>query len=234
MPRSRISHFLFLLLFLIALSSLASAVSVTIRNSIREAENPQVCNNLPPGICCRAFPVRFTAYNNPFSPGSATFTSLLPTDIAAVWARRGDMGGCYGVPIETHAGSKNWYYEGTGDRLAVGASYVSLNVKLPPDERETGWLTAEGMLGLVWGGGQWFAKGASSLAGVVGGGSKGVKRRMIKGVVDEEVGRAYMRGPTLWRWPDEVVMNGSTYKAVENKEMVYRNAEGMVLNMTGS
>lgn len=118
-----------------------------------------------------------------------------------------------------------------GDERPVGASYVRLPTALPPDETEANWLTAEGMLGLVWGGGKWFAKGAEGIAGVGGAASVGVKRR--RGMVSKEKGTAYMRGPRRWRWPDVVVADGTEYLADGAVELLYGSAEGKVLNMTG-
>ncbi|KAL8945933.1 MAG: hypothetical protein Q9222_007599, partial [Ikaeria aurantiellina] len=110
------------LLLTITTLPLASAVTVTIFNT-DGYEVPQICRNLPPGICCRAFPVTPAFYNNPFSPGSVIFASLLPTDIAAVWVRRDTIDACSGIPIRTHVGPGNWIYQGTGDTGARGASY---------------------------------------------------------------------------------------------------------------
>ena len=101
---------------------------------------------------------------------------------------------------------------------------------LPPGETEANWLTAEGMLGLVWGGGQWFAKGAS-LADV--GGSPSLKRVARRRVRSAQRGTAYIRGPRRWRWPDVVVFNGTSYVDAGAVELLYQSADGKVLNMTG-
>ena len=203
-----------------------TAVTVTLDNGIGTPGPTQTCHDLPPGQCCRSLPVAFNNYMNPFNPGAVDFHNLLPMDVAAVWARRGNIIGCSGIPIETRAGPGPWYFDSTGDRRAYGGSYVRLPVALPPDETEANWLTAEGLLGLVWGGGKWFAKEVE-MAGV--GGSVGVKRR---GVVSARKGTAYVRGPTRWKWPDEVMVNGTRYVADGAAGALYHSADGKVLNMT--
>ncbi|KAL9010819.1 MAG: hypothetical protein Q9173_004286 [Seirophora scorigena] len=185
----------------------------------------QVCTNLLPGQCCQALPVPITNYNNPFNPGAVDFTNLMPFHIAAVWARRGNIRACSGVPMETRAGPGNWHHEATGDERAYGASYITLPRSLPPGETEANWLNTEGVLGLVWGGGRWFAKGAESL----GRETIGVRRR---GVVSAEKGTVYSREPTRWRWPDVVVVNGTRYIDAGTADFLYQSAEGQVVNMT--
>ncbi|KAI4282031.1 MAG: hypothetical protein L6R38_003251 [Xanthoria sp. 2 TBL-2021] len=206
---------------------LTTAVTVTLTNGIGTPGPIQTCHNLPPGQCCRSFPVASNNYFNPFNPGAADFYHLLPMDVAAVWARRGNIRDCSGIPIETRAGPGRWHFESTGDGRAFGASYVRLPSALPPGETEANWLSAEGMLGLVWGGGKWFAKGVE-IAGMSG--AIGSKRK--RGVVSEEKGTAYIRGPRRWKWPDEVVVNGTRYVAEGLDGSLYHSADGKVLNRT--
>lgn len=81
-------------------------------------------------------------------------------------------------------------------------------------------------MGLVWGGGKWFAKGVE-MAGV--GGSVWMKTR---GVVSSNKGTAYVRGPTRWKWPDEVMVNGTRYVADSAAGTLYHSTDGKVWNMT--
>ncbi|KAI4169109.1 MAG: hypothetical protein LQ348_007350 [Seirophora lacunosa] len=208
---------------LLSIWQLTNAVNVVITTGMRSSVPLQICTNLLPGQCCQALPVPFTNYNNPFDPGAVNFRNLMPSDIAAVWARRGNIRACSGVPIETRAGPGNWHHEATGDERAYGASYITLPRSLPPGETEANWLSAEGVLGLVWGGGRWFAKGAESLG-------RGLRRR---GVVSAEKGTVYSREPQRWRWPDVVVVNGTRYIDAGTADFLYQSAEGQVVNMTG-
>ncbi|KAL8756724.1 MAG: hypothetical protein Q9184_004397 [Pyrenodesmia sp. 2 TL-2023] len=182
---------------------LTSAVIGTLTNGNGYLQ--QSFTNLLPGISCRILRVSYINYFNAFNTGGADFYYLLPTDIAAVWARRENIRGCSGVPIETSPGSGQWHYAAAGDERAVGASYVRLPTALPPDEKEVNRLTAEGMLGLVWGGRKWFAKGAEGIAGVGGGSSVGVKRRREVVSKGKGKGTAYIgaRGGgagRMWWW----------------------------------
>lgn len=95
---------------------------------------------------------------------------------------------------------------------------------MPPREGDADWLGAEGMLGLVWGGGRWFAKGVVSLA------PRGLGRR---GVVRGAKGRAYIQAPRRERRPDVLVVGGTRYVDAGGAELRYENADGRVLNMTG-
>lgn len=215
---------------ILSILPLTTAVTVTLTNGIGTPGPIQTCHDLPPGQCCRSFPVAFNNYFNPFNPAAVDFYNLLPMDVAAVWARRGNILDCSGLPIATRAGPGGWHFESTGDGRAFGASYVRLPSALPPGETEADWLSAEGMLGLVWGGGRWFAQGVE-MAGV--GASVGVKWR--RGVVRKEKGTAYLRGPRRrrWRWPDEVVVDGTRYVADGSDGTLYLSADGKVWNRTG-
>ena len=56
-----------------------------------------------------------------------------------------------------------------------GASYIEVSVALPPNDRMSNWLGAQGVLGLVWCGGKWFVSDAA--AKFLGGGGSGVLPR---------------------------------------------------------
>jgi len=217
---SRIPHLLPLLLTTLPPTT---AVTITLTNGIA-TEVSQICTDLPPGICCRALPVPFLVYANAFNPSRTTFSSLAPLDIAAVWGARGDVRGCSGTPIRTRAGPGGWSYEGTAEQRACRASYVRMPTALPPGRGEAEWLSAEGMVGLVWGGGRWFAKG---------GGELGARRLGRRGGVGGGKGRAYVRAPRRARWPDVLVVHGTRYMDAGSVELLYESVDGRVLNMTG-
>lgn len=94
---------------------------------------------------------------------------------------------------------------------------------LPPGEEEADWLGAEGILGLVWGGGRWFAKGV----GV------GLTSLVPRGVMRGAKGRAYIQAPGRGRRPDVLVVGGTRYVDAGGAELRYESQDGRVLNMTG-
>ncbi|KAL8964867.1 MAG: hypothetical protein Q9197_006773 [Variospora fuerteventurae] len=165
----------------------------------------QICTNLLPGQCCQAIAAPIMNYFNPSYPSVVAFTNLSPLHIAAIWARRGNIRACSGVPIATRPGPGNWRHQATGDERAVGASYITLPTALPPGETEANWLSAEGVLGFVWGGGRWFVKGAESL------GERNTKKLKRRGMVRAEHGTVYAREPKRWKRPDVLVVNGTRY-----------------------
>lgn len=197
-------------------------------------ETIQTCHDIPPGECCAAITLPGYCYYNPFQPTSARFDSLQATDIAAVWGQRNGIRACSGIPIETRAGVVGtWNFPATDANRAYGASYVRVPTRLPPEESDSWWLESEGMLGLVWGGGKWFSKRAA-LMGL--GVSEGLRRREEGGsarrIVRGQQGRAFVQGPSRWRWPDIIVLNGTSYQSVGADGLVYRSSEGAELNIT--
>ena len=224
-PVANRQKMLFNFLFISLIIHLTSAVTIEVSNGIR---NPrQLCTNIPPGICCRRINIDDNNFN--YMMAGAFFENLGPLDIASVWARRGAVDGCSGRPMETHPGPGDWHYQAYLPTQAVGASYIRLPGSLPPDETEADWLTAEGMLGLVWGGGRWFAKGAEAVIGE-GGNSIRFQRR---GVVSGNRGKAYARATKYWKWPDMLEVEGVEYFADESVPLLYESVDGKVLNMTG-
>ena len=92
------------------------------------------------------------------------------------------------------------------------------------------WLGAEGFLGLVWGGGPWFAKGVS-MAGLRG--SPRASRLGKRREISAQKGRAYIQRPSRIRWHDMLMINGTRYLDSGSVEMLYQSVDGKVLNMTG-
>lgn len=198
-----------------------------------------ICEDIPPGICCIAITFGNYCYFNPFNPTSVRFDNLLVNDVATIWGLRNGIPDpdpirdCSGTLIETRTGMVgSWYYPAPGAQRAYGASYIRLPLKLPPDKSESRWLELEGMLGLVWGGGKWFAQGAETVVGQ----GVGLRKRRKGGrrIVTGAEGTAYLRGPQLWRWPDHIVVNGTRYSSLDTGGLRYRSADGAVLDMTAA
>ena len=106
---------------------------------------------------------------------------------------------------------------------------------LPPDGGVVKMLTMEGILGLSWGGGTWFANQAARDM-LARGGSGGFvsgpipKVRSKRGIRSQEKGTIYAQGPQKWVWPDVVVVNGTEYKG-GGGGLLYES-EGKMLNLT--
>lgn len=240
-PMISTTYFHQLVLFL-CIVKLGKTVSVSIRN------NPtwpiyQNCYNLNPGECCKGLPIQFTHYFNPFFPATADWSNLLPSHVAAIWGRRGSIRDCSGTILDTWPGPGSWHYEGTGEQQPRGASYIQLPASFPPvNNGNVNWLMAEGMLGFVWGGGQWFAGGGQgstrpvprSIAGA--GDHERGRRRPKRGIVSAQKGTAYVQPPRKWRWPDSVTVNGTEYSNAGRGDMRYESADGnpLPLNLTAS
>ena len=176
------------------------------------------------------------------------FQHLEAFDVAAVWQRtlrNGPPGagpmtaifdGCSGIPWQTRPGPGNWQL-GTIDqhnnevdwRSSSGASYVRLPLTVPPDAETADWLQLQGMRGLVWGGGQWFARaGAAAGSGLLPRGMT-VKR----GIRSPTKGTAYLTQPSMWVYPSSIVENGTEYVRDPARNLTYKSARGEVLGMMG-
>ncbi|KAI9714165.1 MAG: hypothetical protein M1812_006493 [Candelaria pacifica] len=103
-------------------------VDIVLGQANNVAADTQICQNIPPGACCKFIPTgsifqRQTFYN-------ARFTGLTALDIASVWTytqhimfrQPGDpipVRNCYGTVLDTHVGGGDWLYEDNDDP-AVG------------------------------------------------------------------------------------------------------------------
>ncbi|KAL8789024.1 MAG: hypothetical protein Q9195_007044 [Heterodermia aff. obscurata] len=235
----------------------ASAVSVTLRYA-DDHPNPhlmitmvQHCNNLRPGRCCQPRPLpMIPGLGNPNGPFRnfrvAEFTGLEPLDIASVWQPQGTTGGCSGVPRETNHGPGNWRYpaDGNADVILTGGSYIKLPTQLPKDPSSRApMLEAQGILGLITGGGQYVtAKAGNSLLqqaaraalALHGGGSGGQRRRRRRGIRTKDKGVVFAQPPPGNVWPDLVVVNGTSYTEESAGSSIYRSEDGKVLDFSGS
>ena len=241
---------------------LAQAVTVTLQLSAYHANpmmammNAQTCTNLPPGRCCQGRPppafMQGLAPDSPPSPDyrSAQWAGLQLLDIAAVWQPRGNNAGCSGTPVATHAIAlpsqpDHWRYPtfGDSDVMLSGASYIRVPQTLPKDGDAASWLEAEGILGLVTGGGKYISKkvgspllqqaAAEALRLWGGGGSHKFRRRDIRaGFNMGHEGVVYAQPPGVSVWPDLITLNGTEYVEESPGSPIYKSAGGEVLNMT--
>ena len=229
---------------LLCIVKLGETVSVIIGNDPTYLVY-QRCYNLNPGECCRAFPVAFTHFFDPFYPATADWSGLLPTHVAAIWGQRDTIRHCSGTILDTRPGPGSWHYQGRGEQQPKGASYIRLPAGLPPvDEGNVDWLLAEGMLGFVWGGGRWFAGGHQgsinpvprSIPGAAVDPPEGKRRLKRGGIVSAQKGTAYVQAPRKWRWPDSVHVNGTEYSNAGRGDLRYESADGrpLPLNLTAS
>ncbi|KAI4264259.1 MAG: hypothetical protein L6R42_000624 [Xanthoria sp. 1 TBL-2021] len=250
-------HLLPLILSLLALTACTLQVDITITatgsnlagNAIAVApnaipgSNPQTvviatCPNIPPGQCCQA-PRHLHMLGS-----SINFSNLHIMDIAAVWAARSIMNhhttqavirGCSGTVTASGPGPGDWSWRATADVLkdwqsrAVGASYITLPATLPPDPSTSKWLMAEGLLGLVWGGGKWFASPAAQ--DLLGRRDSITSRRAApRGIRSALKGNVYARPPLRGRFPTRVQIDGTEYS--HTGTFIYADGVGNKINLT--
>lgn len=199
------------------------------------------CPNLLPGQCCTAPRTPFRGY----SAHVVSFRGLAPWHIAAIWRSRvqtlGQLDlstpytGCSSEVWRSRTGPGTWTWEMWGEVdpansliPATGASYIDLPRILPPDEKVSDWLSAQGILGLVWGGGKWFSSPAASrLLGYDG--NVGQKSRRGRNSQDNLEGMVYAGLPRYSVLPTYMDLNGTRYFAESGG---YTDEFGMVLNLT--
>ncbi|KAL8785962.1 MAG: hypothetical protein Q9195_008426 [Heterodermia aff. obscurata] len=224
-------HFPFPFLFsLFLLPNPSTQVNVILR---RFMDVRAECTNLPPGICCRA-PILPGEYapGALHPPSDINFRFLLPGDIAAGWKRRGDIHGCSGYPYSTAHGPGNVHMNAwepmrpmSEDNYFTGASYISVPASLPAGVGgKSLWLQAEGVMGLVWGGGEWFAD-VTKVWGVPG----ATRRR--RGIISELKGTVYAVAPGRWVFPDEITVNGMVYVSGNTSALDYVGGDGRRLRV---
>ncbi|KAI4235761.1 MAG: hypothetical protein LQ349_002946 [Xanthoria aureola] len=224
-------------------SNLAGNAIAVVPNALPRS-NPRsvviaTCPDIPPGQCCHA-PQHLHMLGS-----SINFSNLQITDIAAVWAARTIMDhyttqavvrGCSGTVTASEPGPGDWSWRATADVLkewqsrAVGASYITLPATLPPNASTSKWLMAEGLLGLVWGGGKWFASpAAQSLLGPRG---SLTKKRTIapRGIRWASKGNVYALPPLRGRFPTRIQVDGTEYS--HSGTFIYADGAGNKVNLT--
>lgn len=223
---------------LFGLVTAALQVSVTLHNEyVPGIEVQMTCPDLLPGQCCTAPRTTFRSY----SAHVVSFRGLAPWHIAAIWRSRAQTvgqldfstssTGCSGEVWRSRTGPGTWTWEMWGETdvaesltPATGASYIDLPRALPPDEKVSNWLDAQGILGLVWGGGKWFSSPAASRV-------LGHKSRLRRNSQPRLKGTVYTGRPHRWVFPTYIDMNGTRYFAQSGSDMPdYRDKSGAVLN----
>ncbi|KAL8903594.1 MAG: hypothetical protein Q9207_003819 [Kuettlingeria erythrocarpa] len=201
------------------------------------------CSNLLPGHCCTAPSEIFRAY----SAHVVAFQGLNAWDIAAIWRSgqpassprsRQAKDGCSGEIWRTRTGPGTWTWEmweepAGQDSLtpSSGASYIEIPKRLPVYGKASSWLSAEGVLGLVWGDGKWFQTAAASSLLGYGSGVK-PKSRLRRELRSELKGTVYARSPPGLMYPTVIEANGTKYSAEGDDGSVYKDTAGNVLDLT--
>ena len=210
-----------------------------------------VCEDIAPGVCCVSpWQEIFGTINREAGvvsldgAGAVEFRNLHATDIAVVWGRRSYTSGfwpfrreweitaCSGTVLDARPGPGDWLknltnpeYPNPNYAIAHGASYISLPRIVPPAGEVGNWLAAEGVLGLVWGGGNWFASQAASAYL-----QKHLRKRDIRSA---DKGQVYSSPPPGVQYPAIMYINGTQYTAQVVGGVLYRNDDtGVVVNIT--
>lgn len=191
-----------------------------------------ICNNIAPGVCC------LSAWDG---ATDARFDDLESNHIAATWGygfnrRSGSVAeGCSGRVLDSRRGPGSWYWEMEGHlhwdiaTMASGASYITLPKALPPDEKTSAWLKAEGMLGFVWGGGKWFG---NSNAEKVCFGPLVSKSKLRRDVRSARKGELCARSPLRAVYADVVEVDGEVYRGNGTDNVIYVDSKGEKVNIT--
>ena len=226
---------MFSILLLLVLVTITHQVDIIIRYQYF-MHTIAICPHQQPGICCRAPPITFSEQGrvSPSLPGhSISFQHLLPGDIAAVFQTRYwdslPYAGCTTTILATRHGPGTFSYTRVQPESGIGGgSFISLGrIQIPPDTQSVGALVFEGVLGLVWGGGQWFASAAAQHR--FGSSLPTVRRR---GIRSERKGTVYTKPPARWVYPTMIEVHGTKYSDGGMGNLVYKNMYGAVLNLT--
>ncbi|KAL8927083.1 MAG: hypothetical protein Q9208_002629 [Pyrenodesmia sp. 3 TL-2023] len=190
------------------------------------------CPGISPGICCRAPPLWSQR------EGTVIFRGLEALDLAAIWRERWrfndntgamrSIRGCSGSVLESRSGPGIWIWSpGRLDPVhPEGASFIKIPEALPPDPSMYGWMMAEGLLGLAWGGGSWFiSEKAKRLLG-------GVSRKGRRDIRSEVKAHLWARSPMRECFPKWIDVNGTRYEDEGTEGKVYKDGNGEVLNTT--
>ena len=228
---------------ILSLSTVTQQVDIRIERTwtiAGEAESfiAATCLNIAPGQCCKP-PIRY-----PDVTTRVSFRRLLPLDIAAVWRNEDRLEldvmqantGCSGPLIASRPGPGTWTWHQPStplpDRYAAqGASYIRLPLVLPPDVRIAYSLIMQGLLGLIWTGGTWFASPVAEklLRAQNRIYPKERSRRILRSAAKGDV---YARPPSWVKYPDFLEINATRYNAAHHGDFLYVNEAGNLLNLT--
>ena len=115
------------------------------------------------------------------------------------------------------------------DAGVVGASYISipLEPKTDPDTNKHFMLEAQGIRGLAWGGGKWFADGFSMDAM-----SSALPRMLQRRYIQwPSQGTVYAKAPVRGVYPFTIIVNGTRYTHDEKGSLTYSDMYGTVLDL---
>ena len=212
----------------------------------------QICNDIEPGRCCKAATIQNPSFN-PQLLRVAAVSGLLPLDIATVWKPQDGRSGCEGVAVGVRSGPGTYYYPDRDQASSLfaypdarqsetepepgyiypyisGASYMRIPGGKPDYTAEAPWLEAQGIIGLAWGDGQWFSDQATSnlvasMRAQMGlGGSKFL--RMKRGIMSPLKGKVFAQPPAVPVWPNEVIINGTSYTQRRAGSLTYVSETG--------
>ncbi|KAL8720033.1 MAG: hypothetical protein Q9225_003049 [Loekoesia sp. 1 TL-2023] len=217
-----------LLYLLLTLASLSHQVDIVVSDNHAIYDNSVRCPNIPPGVCCKPPVTGVFAYSN------VTFQHLLAVDIAAVWTFKIRYGviesptgvtvtdWCSGSVADSRNGPGRWTWLGQlmpmhpanqeprrSQWRATGASYIRLPTDLPPGPNIVDTLAIQGLLGLAWGGGEWFVSPAAKR--LLRGKSNPVPVIVPKDMRSANKGNVLARSPKRVVYPTSMKINGTEY-----------------------
>ncbi|KAL8627268.1 hypothetical protein Q9189_007036 [Teloschistes chrysophthalmus] len=221
-------------------------VSVNLRSEyLLHLDVSMKCPDLAPGECCTA---PLATMFRTFSAHVVTFEGLTAWQIAALWRFRdrsaahvaisASATGCSGQVWRSRIGPGVWAWEIWDEPTidgyqtpASGGSYIEMPRYVPPDDKVSPWLSAEGVLGLVYGGGDWFSSPAASR---ILGRDAGVspKSRLRRDIRSRNRGTVYAGPPRRWTYPTFISVNGVDYTDKGAGNLLYRDEVGQTLNLT--
>ncbi len=216
-------------LCILLLSSAIPTLQVDI--NITHVHVDLICKNIIPGVCCS-----MVSHWGDDPAMGVQFRHLEAYDVAAVWQRNrlSSFSGCAGIPWQTRWGPGTWqvglrglYGNEVDWRLSSGANYVRWPLRVPPDPKTADWLNLQGMAGLVWGGGQWFARAGTAYSSGVLPRSRLVRR----GIRSPNKGTVYITPPPRWVYPILIIENGTEYVSDGPQSLTYRSTDGEVLDI---
>lgn len=189
------------------------------------------CTSIAPGVCCMA--------PSPSGADHVSFQHLTAFDIAAIWKSRLPLGatanehirGCSGRVLQSHSGPGAFVWDIWGNPavpMAHGASYVTLPRSLPPSEEAVSWMLVEGLLGLVWGGGKWFASDATQKAF----GGSPPRSKMRRDIRSGNKGQVFAGPPRGGVSIDMVELGGKKYRRDGNSGSIFVDDAGTSINLT--
>ncbi|KAI4100768.1 MAG: hypothetical protein L6R37_005260 [Teloschistes peruensis] len=232
------------LTLVLLLSSSLLTIQVSIKLSPFDQGAEYYWEGVRPGWCAQV-PLPYDNYLLQFY--HAEFAGLTAMDIAAVWKKRivsvdHHIAACSGAVLQSRRGPDFWRWNWDDPvielnrKRATGASYISLPKGLPPDDGSSDWLTAEGILGFVWGGGKYFVSGAAyQAASLLVPGRAPLPTnfpRLRRDIRSSVKGTVFARPPNRAVYPTIIKVEGVNYTDGCSGDLNYRDDDGVVLNLT--